>query len=191
MTITSYANRTSPVNRGKWVLENLLAAPPPPPPPNVPALKTEGNTTGKPLTMRDAMVQHRANPVCASCHARMDPIGFAMENFDPVGRWRDRDAGSRIDASGVFPDGQTFDGHGRAESGVAQPAGGVRLHGHGKAADVRPRPQRPVFRSAGRPRDCQPKRAQQLHLRFARAGRREERSVPDAGNTTGGGDENR
>ena len=110
LTITSYANRTSPVNRGKWVLENLLAAPPPPPPPNVPALKTEGNTTGKPLTMRDAMVQHRANPVCASCHARMDPIGFAMENFDPVGRWRAVDAGNPIDASGVFPDGQTFVG---------------------------------------------------------------------------------
>jgi len=110
LTITSYANRTSPVNRGKWVLENLLAAPPPPPPPNVPALKTEANTTGKPLTMRAAMVQHRANPVCASCHARMDPIGFAMENFDPVGRWRDSDAGGPIDASGVFPDGQTFDG---------------------------------------------------------------------------------
>jgi hypothetical protein len=110
LTITSYANRTSPVNRGKWVLENLLAAPPPPPPPNVPALKTEANTTGKPLTMRDAMVQHRANPICASCHARMDPIGFAMENFDPVGRWRDSDAGGPIDASGVFPDGQTFNG---------------------------------------------------------------------------------
>jgi hypothetical protein len=110
LTITSYANRTSPVNRGKWVLENLLAAPPPPPPPNVPALKTDGNATGKPLTMRDAMVQHRANPVCASCHARMDPIGFAMENFDPVGRWRDNDAGGPIDASGIFPDGQKFDG---------------------------------------------------------------------------------
>ena len=110
LTITSYANRTSPVNRGKWVLENLLAAPPPPPPPDVPALKTEGNATGKPLTMREAMLQHRANPVCASCHARMDPIGFAMENFDPVGRWRDRDAGGAIDTSGVFPDGQTFEG---------------------------------------------------------------------------------
>jgi mono/diheme cytochrome c family protein len=110
LTITSYANRTSPVNRGKWVLENLLSAPPPPPPPNVPALKTEGNETGKTLTMRQAMLQHRANPVCASCHARMDPIGFAMENFDPVGRWRDRDAGNPIDASGAFPDGQKFDG---------------------------------------------------------------------------------
>jgi cytochrome c553 len=110
LTITSYANRTSPVNRGKWVLENLLSAPPPPPPPNVPALKTEGKDPGKTLTMRDAMVQHRANPACASCHARMDPIGFAMENFDPVGRWRDTDAGSAIDTSGVFPDGQKFDG---------------------------------------------------------------------------------
>ena len=110
LTITSYANRTSPVNRGKWVLENLLSAPPPPPPPDVPALKTEGSDTGKPLTMRDAMVQHRANPACAGCHARMDPIGFAMENFDPVGRWRDTDAGHVIDTSGVFPDGAKFDG---------------------------------------------------------------------------------
>ena len=92
------------------MLENLLSAPPPPPPPNVPALKTEAKDPGKPLTMRDAMVQHRANPACASCHARMDPIGFAMENFDPVGRWRDTDAGSAIDTSGVFPDGQKFDG---------------------------------------------------------------------------------
>jgi Protein of unknown function (DUF1592)/Protein of unknown function (DUF1588)/Protein of unknown function (DUF1585)/Protein of unknown function (DUF1587)/Protein of unknown function (DUF1595)/Planctomycete cytochrome C len=110
LTITSYANRTSPVNRGKWVLENLLSAPPPPPPPDVPALKTEASDTGKTLSMRDAMVRHRANPACASCHARMDPIGFAMENFDPVGRWRDRDAGNPIDASGVFPDGVKFEG---------------------------------------------------------------------------------
>ena len=85
LTITSYANRTSPVNRGKWVLENLLSAAPPPPPPDVPALKTEGKDTGKALTMREAMIQHRANPACASCHSRMDPIGFAMENFDADG----------------------------------------------------------------------------------------------------------
>jgi hypothetical protein len=110
LTITAYANRTSPVARGKWVLENLLSAPPPPPPPNVPALKTEAREPGKTLTMRDAMIQHRANPACAGCHSRMDPIGFAMENFDPVGRWRDADAGSTIDASGVFPDGSKFDG---------------------------------------------------------------------------------
>ncbi len=110
LTITSYANRTSPVNRGKWVLENLLSAPPPPPPPNVPALKLEGSAPGRVLTMRDAMIQHRANPACASCHSRMDPIGFAMENFDAVGRWRDLDSGNAIDASGTFPDGTKFEG---------------------------------------------------------------------------------
>jgi len=110
LTITSYATRTSPVNRGKWVLQNLLSSPPPPPPPNVPALKTEVKEGGKTLTMREAMVLHRADPACAGCHSRMDPIGFAMENFDAVGRWRDRDGGSPINASGVFPGGEKFSG---------------------------------------------------------------------------------
>src|SRR5262249_16857493 len=100
----------SPVLRGKWVLENLLSSPPPPPPPNVPALRTEGNEPGKVLTMREAMTLHRANPACAGCHARMDPIGFSMENFDALGRWRDRDSGGTIDASGLLPDGTHFDG---------------------------------------------------------------------------------
>lgn len=110
LTLTSYSTRTSPVLRGKWVLENLLSAAPPPPPPNIPALKTEAAEPGKTLTMREAMTQHRANPSCATCHARMDPIGFAMENFDAVGRWRDTDSGSPIDASGMFPDGTEFSG---------------------------------------------------------------------------------
>ena len=110
LSVTSYATRTSPVLRGKWVLENLLSSPPPPPPPDVPALKIEGPEPGKSLTLREAMVQHRANPACAGCHARMDPIGFSMENFDALGKWRDRDAGSPIDASGVLPDGTRFDG---------------------------------------------------------------------------------
>jgi hypothetical protein len=110
LTLTSYATRTSPVLRGKWVLENLLSAAPPPPPPNIPALKTEGKQAGETLSMRAAMTQHRAEATCASCHARMDPIGFAMENFDAVGRWRDTDSGNPIDASGVFPDGTKFDG---------------------------------------------------------------------------------
>jgi hypothetical protein len=109
LTITSYSTRTSPVLRGKWVLENLLSAAPPPPPADVPSLKTE-TAPGKPLTLRDAMIRHRAAPACAGCHARMDPIGFAMENFDAVGRWRDRDGEHPIDATGVFPDGATFDG---------------------------------------------------------------------------------
>jgi hypothetical protein len=110
LTITSYATRTSPVVRGKWVLENLFSAPPPPPPPNIPALKTEGSEPGKTLTMREAMTLHRAAPACAGCHARMDPIGFAMENFDAVGKWRARDAGSVIDTAGTLPDGSKFDG---------------------------------------------------------------------------------
>jgi mono/diheme cytochrome c family protein len=109
LTITSYSTRTSPVLRGKWVLENLLSAAPPPPPADVPSLKTE-TAPGKPLTLREAMTQHRAAPSCAGCHARMDPIGFAMENFDAVGRWRDRDGQQPIDATGVFPEGTKFDG---------------------------------------------------------------------------------
>ncbi len=110
LTITSYANRTSPVLRGKWVLQNLLASPPPPPPPNVPSLKTEGKEPGTTLTMREAMTAHRANPACAGCHARMDPIGFAMETFDADGKYRDQDNGNPIDVSGVLPDGRKFEG---------------------------------------------------------------------------------
>ena len=109
LMITALANRTSPVMRGKWVLENLLAAPPPPPPPDIPALK-EKSEGGEALSMRQQMVQHRANPACAICHDRMDPIGFGLENFDAVGKWRAVDAGSPIDASGVLPDGSRFQG---------------------------------------------------------------------------------
>ena len=108
LTVTSYPNRTSPVLRGKWVLENLLGAPPPPPPPDVPSLE-EGSRT-VPTTVRERLEQHRANPVCASCHARMDPLGFALENFDPIGRWRDAEAGLPIDAAADLPDGSTVDG---------------------------------------------------------------------------------
>jgi hypothetical protein len=110
LTVTSYAHRTSPVLRGKWMLDNLLGAPPPPPPPDIPALQETNTKTGKPLTMRAAMEQHRANPACASCHARMDPLGFALENYDAVGRWRTQAANTAIDASGVLPDGTAFDG---------------------------------------------------------------------------------
>jgi hypothetical protein len=111
LLLTSYSTRTSPVLRGKYVLGNLLGAPPPPPPPNIPALKVENQQSGKALTMREAMVQHRANPSCSSCHARMDPIGFALDNFDAVGRWRTTgEGGAAIDPSGVLPDGSRFAG---------------------------------------------------------------------------------
>ncbi len=109
LTATSYANRTSPVLRGKWVLDNILGTPPPPPPPNV--LELEAATRdGKPLTMRQRMEEHRANPACAACHALMDPLGFALENFDAIGGWRDTEAGKPIDSSGVLPDGTQFEG---------------------------------------------------------------------------------
>jgi hypothetical protein len=109
LTVTSYPNRTSVVQRGKWILETLLGAPPPPPPPDVPDLKAHG-ADGRLLTMREQMEMHRANPVCASCHSRMDPLGFALENYDGVGKWRAKDAGSPIDPSGKLPDGTEFQG---------------------------------------------------------------------------------
>jgi hypothetical protein len=110
LTVTSYSTRTSPVVRGKWLLENVLGAPPPPPPPDVPALQ-ENDEAARPTSVRERMEAHRNNPVCASCHARMDPLGFALENFDAIGRWRTTgEDGRPIDASGVLPDGSSFDG---------------------------------------------------------------------------------
>ena len=109
MTVTSYPNRTSAVLRGKFVLENLLGSPPPEPPPNVPALE-ESSEDGRQLTMREAMAQHRENPACRVCHTAMDPIGFSLENYDAVGKWRDMFAGVEVDASGLLPDGAAFDG---------------------------------------------------------------------------------
>ena len=104
LAVTSYTTRTSPTIRGKWLLENILAAPMPPPLPNVPALEAI-NKDGKPLSVREMLEAHRANPACASCHSRMDPLGFSLENFDAIGQWRTTDAGRAIDASGVLLDG--------------------------------------------------------------------------------------
>ena len=108
LTVTSYATRTSPVIRGHWVLKNLLASPPPPQPPNVPALKD--NTVSASLPLRERLAEHRANETCASCHRLMDPVGFALENFDAVGHWRWLEAGQPIDAAGGLPDGRQFVG---------------------------------------------------------------------------------
>ena len=109
LTVTSYPNRTSPVLRGKFILENLLGSPPPEPPPNVPALEEAGED-GRILTMREAMAQHRENPACRVCHSAMDPIGFSLENYDAVGKWRQEFANQPIDASGTMPDGRIFEG---------------------------------------------------------------------------------
>jgi hypothetical protein len=110
LAVTSYPNRTAPTIRGKWVMEQLLGTQPPPPPPDVPSLKDDASTRN--LTMRQRMEAHRANPNCAVCHRVMDPLGFSLENFDGLGRWRDSiGAGSQpIDAAGVLPDGTQFDG---------------------------------------------------------------------------------
>jgi hypothetical protein len=109
LTVTSYPNRTSVVQRGKWILENLLGTPPPPPPPNVPELKAHAND-GRKRTLREAMEEHRSNAVCAGCHARMDPIGFALENYNGIGKWRDTEDGAKIDSSGQLPGGVSFEG---------------------------------------------------------------------------------
>jgi hypothetical protein len=110
LTVTSYPHRTSPVVRGKWLLENLLGAPPPPPPPDVPELPENDDADVTPLSLRERMEAHRANPVCASCHRVMDPLGFALENFNGIGGWRTTtEAGTPIDASGTLLDGTTFD----------------------------------------------------------------------------------
>ena len=108
LMVTSYPTRTSPVLRGKWVLENLLGAPPPPPPADVPALADSAETSAG--NLREALEQHRANPACAVCHARLDPIGFALENFDAVGTFRTEDDGVTVEASGALPDGTVIDG---------------------------------------------------------------------------------
>jgi hypothetical protein len=110
LTVTSYPNRTAPTIRGKWVLQQVLGTPPPPPPPNVPSLKDDQTT--KNLTMRQRMELHRSNPTCAACHRMMDPLGFALENFDGLGQWRETVGygTDKIDSSGALPDGTTFDG---------------------------------------------------------------------------------
>jgi hypothetical protein len=109
LTVSSYPGRTSPVLRGKWILENLLNAPSPPPPPDVPTL--DDKELGKSVSLRQQLEKHRSNPTCASCHARMDPLGVALEHFDAIGRWREKDGKLNIDASATLADGRAIDGH--------------------------------------------------------------------------------
>ena len=118
LTVTSYATRTSPVIRGHWILANLIGEPPPPPPPNIPAL--DDNIVSATLPMRARLAAHRENPSCASCHNVMDPVGFSLENFDAVGRWRAKEDHHPIDASGGLPDGSTFEGVAALERGLLQ-----------------------------------------------------------------------
>lgn len=115
LTVTSNPTRTSPVKRGRWVLEQILGAPPPPPPPNVPEL-AEGDKAQLTGSLRQRMEQHRANPACANCHAKMDPLGFAFENYDAIGAFRTKDGEFPIETAGVLPDGKAFQGPGELKS---------------------------------------------------------------------------
>jgi len=117
LTVTSYATRTSPVIRGNWILENIIGTPPPPPPPNIPSLE---GVISESLPMRERLALHREDPACASCHNVMDPIGFSLENFDAVGRWRDSELGHMIDSSGGLPDGAEFHGAQGLETALLQ-----------------------------------------------------------------------
>jgi hypothetical protein len=108
LAATSYPNRTSPVVRGRWLLENVLGSPPPAPPPDVPSLQNDAS--GRPRSIREQMEAHRRNPACAVCHVRMDPLGFSLENFDALGKWRTESDGGPVDASATLPDGSAFQG---------------------------------------------------------------------------------
>ena len=172
LTVTSQPNRTSPVLRGKWILDNLLGTPPPPPPPIVPPLK-ENSERERPLTMREQMEEHRANPACASCHKLMDPLGFALENFDGVGAWRTSDARVPIDPSAELADGTPRGRSGGAAAGARRQAGRVRRHDDREAADLRARPRARALRHAGGARDRARRRAPRLPLLVARARHRQ------------------
>ena len=152
LAVTSYTTRTSPTIRGKWILENILNAPPPAPPPNVPSLESS-NKDGKPLSVRQMLEMHRANPVCASCHARMDPLGLSLENFDAIGHWRTTDAGHAIDASGVLLDGTKVDGPRELRAGADGAENAIREHGNRQAADLRAGPWTRILRRSHGPRD--------------------------------------
>jgi len=154
LAVTSYPNRTSPVLRGKWVLETLLGSPPPPPPPDVPPLPDRGEA-GRSASVRQRLEAHRSNPRCAGCHAPMDPMGFALENFDPIGGWRQSDGGSPIDASATMPGGPTFAGPAelrafvlsRREQFVGTFAAGLLTYALGRSLEYS---DMPAVRSIGR-----------------------------------------
>jgi hypothetical protein len=126
LTLTSLATRTSPVLRGRWVLDTMFGMPTPPPPADIPEFPPSQSDTG-PLSVRQRTERHRTNPACASCHARMDPLGFALENFDPIGRWRGSESGQSVDASGSLPDGTRFSGVEELRRAIlSQPEGFLR-----------------------------------------------------------------
>ena len=182
LTITSAPNRTSPVTRGSWILENLLGSPPPSPPPNVPPLPENTNGQGVttvPTSVRDRMTLHRANQPCKGCHQLMDPIGLALENFDGIGRWRSEDAGTKIDASGQLVDGTPIDGVETLRNAIlSRPDAFVQTMTR-KALDVCRRTRQPLLRHAGDSNDRARSFAEQLSIFVHRHSDREQRPIPD------------
>ena len=156
LTATSVANRTSPVVRGAWIVENLLGAEVPPPPPGVEADLSGARSPVEAKTLRQRMEAHRANPVCASCHQLIDPFGFALENFDLVGRWRDVDAGEPIDATAVLTDGTALDGPASLRGALLDRSDafvdGADREAHDLCARAYPRSRRQARRPRNRPR---------------------------------------
>ena len=180
LTVTALPNRTSPVVRGKWVLQNILGAPPPEPPPNVPALEENGNQVTKVKTMRARLEQHRANGVCASCHKLMDPIGFALESFDAVGKYRTVDENFEpIDNTGVYADGTKNRRPGGAPAGVGESLQPVPRQRDEHAAHLCAGPRRRVLRRAGGPRDPARRGSPGLPFLVDHSRHRQERSISD------------
>ena len=153
---TSLANRTSPVLRGKWVMEVLMGTPPPPPPPDIPPLEeTAAAKNGKMLTTRERMEMHRANPTCNSCHRFMDPIGLALDNFDVTGKWRTRENGMPLDTKGDYYDGTPVTTPAELTRALTEAAGAAGADVHREPDGLRAGPPRRVLRSADDPRDRQ------------------------------------
>ena len=146
LMMTSVADRTSPVLRGKWVMEVLLASPPPPPPANVPALEeTNGVADARLLSVRERMEQHRTNPACTSCHRVIDPLGLALENFDVTGAWRIKDNGVPIDPSGTLYDGSAMSGPVGLRQALLKRSDVVVIELHREPDDLRARPARRAY----------------------------------------------
>ena len=142
LALTSYPDRTSPVLRGKWLLDNVMGSPPPPPPANVDTNLEEEDPAARPASIRERLERHRSEPLCASCHTIIDPLGFGLENFDAIGGWRTVDErGNPVDAVGRMPNGVEVEGAGGGAGGFAGSAGEVRTHRDRKAHELRPRAQ--------------------------------------------------
>ena len=178
LTVTSNPTRTSPVKRGKWVLEQLLGTPPPPPPPNVPTLKEDQKALTA-ATVRLRMEQHRAKASCAVCHSKLDPLGFGLENFDAVGGWRDNDGGVAVDSSGTLPSGESFRGPARIEDDPQGTYSPVHSLPDRKDADLRAGPWAGGIRPVRRRPDREGAGGRSLPLFDAGAGHHQKRPIPE------------